>query len=81
MSAELNRVISRLQGKKKAALDLDGKTGGWGAVFDCRTYHVALIACMEGTVKNALLYWSPLMIGSLVSHVECLCFEAFRCSQ
>lgn len=41
-------------------------TGYWSAVYDWRTYHVALIACLEGTVKNALLYWSPLIIYSLV---------------
>lgn len=36
------------------------------AFLDWRTYHVALIAMLEGTVKNALLYWCPLIIHSLV---------------
>lgn len=39
----------------------------WDSVFDLRTYHVAAISFLEGTVKNALLYWCPLIIYSLVS--------------
>ena len=38
----------------------------WDSVFDLRTYHVAAISFLEGTVKNALLYWCPLIIYSLV---------------
>ena len=54
------------QGQAEHAKDLCGKHGYWGAVFQWQTYHVALIACLEGTVKNSLLYWTPLIIYSLV---------------
>ena len=63
----VKKFTFEVQGKAKAAADSDSKAGGWGAVSDWRTYHVALIACMESTVKTALLYWSPLIISSLVS--------------
>ncbi len=43
-----------------------GEGGHLRAFLDWRTYHVALIAMLEGTVKNALLYWCPLIIHSLV---------------
>ena len=43
-----------------------GEGGNMRAFLDWRTYHVALIAMLEGTVKNALLYWCPLIIHSLV---------------
>lgn len=45
-----------------------GEGGNMRAFLDWRTYHVAFIAMLEGTVKNALLYWCPLIIHSLVSH-------------
>ena len=44
-----------------------GEGGNLKAFLDWRTYHVAFIAMLEGTVKNALLYWCPLIIHSLVS--------------
>ncbi len=44
-----------------------GEGGNLKAFLECRTYHVAFIAMLEGTVKNALLYWCPLIIHSLVS--------------
>ena len=43
-----------------------GEGGHLRAFRDWRTYHVALIAMLESTVKNALLYWCPLIIHSLV---------------
>lgn len=41
--------------------------GNMRAFLEWRTYHVGFIAMLEGTVKNALLYWCPLIIHSLVS--------------
>jgi hypothetical protein len=61
-----------VQGQADYDKAADSKQGYWGAVFQWQTYHVALIACLEGTVKNSLLYWSPLIIYSLVSRTPAL---------
>ncbi len=56
------------QAAANAAKSTTIQTSSWDSVFDVRTYHVAAISFLEGTVKNSLLYWCPLIIYSLVSH-------------
>jgi len=37
------------------------------AARDGRTWHCALVAALEAAVKNAIIYWSPLIIAGLVT--------------
>ncbi|CAL5219790.1 g1695 [Coccomyxa viridis] len=64
---ERETVIHRKAQSLQEKADMQrGEGGHLRAFLDWRTYHVALIAMLEGTVKNALLYWCPLIIHSLV---------------
>lgn len=38
----------------------------WGAFRNWRTWALASISMLEAVVKNAILYWCPLIIHSLV---------------
>ncbi|BDA42609.1 Putative tartrate transporter [Coccomyxa sp. Obi] len=63
--AERDWLIQR-NAAANAAKSSTTQTSYWDSVFDLRTYHVAAISFLEGTVKNSLLYWCPLIIYSLV---------------
>lgn len=41
------------------------EVGTWGALHNWRTWALACISMLEAVVKNAILYWCPLIIHSL----------------
>lgn len=42
------------------------EVASWGAFRNWRTWALACISMLEAVVKNAILYWCPLIIHSLV---------------
>lgn len=40
--------------------------GGWAAARDWRTWYLGTVCLLEAVIKNAIMYYCPLIIASLV---------------
>lgn len=54
---------ARVQAARVSAGTME--VGTWGALHNWRTWALAAISMLEAIVKNAILYWCPLIIHSL----------------